>query len=134
MAGSLRSSVRPDPDVFQADTTVPPASGTSPTTAAIALRRLPSRPSRRSLLLVSMRGRSAVAGDDPLARAIRLLRESAGRPEADRRRAADLLARSAADRDHSPLAADAMRIAWAALPADPAHGRGARRERDTGDA
>ena len=43
----------------------------------------------------------------------------AGRPEVDRRRAADLLARTAADRDRSPLAADAMRIAWAPSPPTP---------------
>ena len=114
------ASVRPTPDVFRADTTVPPASGTSPTTVAIALTATAVAALLGALLLlVSMRGRSAVAGDDPLARAIRLLRESAGRPEADRRRAADLLARTAADRDRSPLAADAMRIAWAPSPPTP---------------
>lgn len=108
------ASVRPTPDVFRADTTLPPASGTSPTKVAIALTAtVVAALLGALLLLVSMRGRSAVAGDDPLTRAIRLLRESAGRPEADRRRAADLLARTAADRDRSPLAADAMRIAWA---------------------
>ena len=111
------SSVRPAPDVFQADTTVPPTSGTSATRVAVALTATAVAALLGALLLlVSMRGRAAAAGDDPLVRAIRLLRESAGRPEVDRRRAADLLARTAADRDRSPLAADATRIAWAPSP------------------
>ena len=54
---------------------------------------------------------------DALVRAVRLVRESAGRPEPDRRRAADLLARVAGTRDRSGLAAEARRIAWA--PPDP---------------
>jgi hypothetical protein len=108
------ASVRPTPDVFRADTTVPPASGTSPTRVAIALTTIAVAALLVALLLlVSMRRGPTVAADDPLARAIRLVRESAGRPEADRRRAADLLARTAGDRDCRPLAAEATRIAWA---------------------
>ena len=107
------ATVRPSPDVFRADTTVPPTSGTSPTKVAVALTTIAVAALLVALLLlVSMRRGSAVP-DDPLARAIRLVRESAGRPEADRRRAADLLARTAGDRDRRPLAAEAMRIAWA---------------------
>lgn len=112
------ASVRPSRDVFRADPTVPPASGTSPTNVAVALTTIAVAALLVALLLlVSMRRGSAVPDVDPLARAIRLVRESAGRPEADRRRAADLLARTARDRDRRPLAAEATRIAWApALP------------------
>jgi hypothetical protein len=108
------ASARPSPDVFRADTTVPPASGTSPTKVAFALTTIAVAALLVALLLLSsLRRGSAVAGDDSLARAIRLVRESADRPEADRRRAADLLARTAGDRDRRPLAAEATRIAWA---------------------
>ena len=108
------ASARPSPDVFRADTTVPPASGTSPTKVAVALTTIAVAALLVALLLLSsLRRGSAVAGDDSLARAIRLVRESAHRPEADRRRAADLLARTAGDRDRRPLAAEATRIAWA---------------------
>ena len=108
------ASVRPSPDVFRADTTVPPASGTSPTNVAVALTTIAVAALLLALLLLlSMRRGSTVPDDDPLARAIRLVRESAGRPEADRRRAADLLARTAGDRDRRRLAAEATRIAWA---------------------
>jgi hypothetical protein len=72
--------------------------------AAVALVVVPTRRRRR-------------ADVDALARAVRLVRESAGRPEPDRRRAADLLARAAGARDRGGLAAEARRIAWA--PPDP---------------
>ena len=54
------------------------------------------------------------ADRDPLARALRLLRESAGRPGSDRRRAADLLARALAERGAPPLADEATAVAWSA--------------------
>ena len=108
----------PDPDLFQADTTIPPATGRSPTTVFWALATAAVVLLLAALLLVAGTRRRTVASDDPLARAIRLVRESAGRPEPDRRRAADLLARTALERDRAPLAADARRIAWA--PAAPA--------------
>jgi len=108
----------PDPDLFQADTTIPPATSTSPTTVFWALMTAAVVALLTALLLVTGTRRRTVASDDPLARAIRLVRESAGRPEPDRRRAADLLARTALERDRAPLAADARRIAWA--PAAPA--------------
>lgn len=104
----------PDPGLFQADTTTPPATGRSPTTVFWALATAAVVSVLVALVLVAgTRRRRVVSADDPLERAIRLVRESAGRPEPDRRRAADLLARTARDRDRAPLAADATRIAWA---------------------
>ena len=52
-----------------------------------------------------------------LERALRLLRESAGRPVPDRRRAADYAGRAAAARGGAEVAGEASRIAWA--PPDP---------------
>jgi hypothetical protein len=49
--------------------------------------------------------------------ALRLLRESAGRPVPDRRRAADYAGRAAAARGGTQVADEASRIAWA--PPDP---------------
>jgi hypothetical protein len=49
--------------------------------------------------------------------ALRLLRESAGRPAPDRRRAADYAGRAAAARGGAQIADDASRVAWA--PPDP---------------
>ena len=105
-------------DPFRADTAVPPLHGRSPTTAmtalvAVALLSLVSAVAF-VVLATRRRGRADV---DALARAVRLVRESAGRPEPDRRRAADLLARVAGTRDRRGLAAEATRIAWA--PPDP---------------
>lgn len=106
---------RPDPSLFRADMTIPRPTGRSPTTAVTALTATAVASFLAALLLLATAVRSrAVPVDDPLARAIRLVRESAGRPEADRRRAADLLAQIAGDRDHELLAADATRVAWAA--------------------
>lgn len=107
----------PDPNRFRADTTIPPASGPSPATIVTALTVTAVALFLAALLLlVTAVRRRAAPADDPLARAIRLVRESAGRPVADRRRAADLLAQIAGDRDRELLAADATRIAWAAPP------------------
>jgi hypothetical protein len=52
-----------------------------------------------------------------LERALRLLRESAGRPVPDRRRAADYAGRAAAERGGTEVAGEASRVAWA--PPDP---------------
>jgi hypothetical protein len=53
-----------------------------------------------------------------LERALRLLRESAGRPAPDRRRAADYAGRAAAaERGGAQLSDDASRVAWS--PPDP---------------
>jgi hypothetical protein len=49
---------------------------------------------------------------DALERAIRLLRQSAGRDAPDRRRAADLLARVARDRRAEHVSEDATTVAW----------------------
>jgi hypothetical protein len=62
---------------------------------------------------VPVQGR--VAGG--LERALRLLRESAGRPVSDRRRAADYAGRAAAARGGAEVAGEASRVAWA--PPDP---------------
>ena len=109
---------RPTPDAFRADTAVPPLDGRSPTTAmtVLAAIALLSLVSAVAAVVVATRRRRR-ADVDALARAVRLVRESAGRPEPDRRRAADLLARVAGTRDRGGLAAEARRIAWA--PPDP---------------
>lgn len=109
---------RPTRDPFRADTAVPPLDGRSPTTAmsALAAIALLSLLAAVALVVVATRRRRR-ADVDALARAVRLVRESAGRPEPDRRRAADLLARVARARDRGGLAAEARRIAWA--PPDP---------------
>jgi len=64
-------------------------------------------------------GRRRPFAVDPLARAIRLVRESAGRSTADRRRAAGLLARVLAERGTAPLARRAAALAWSAPPPAP---------------
>jgi hypothetical protein len=68
------------------------------------------------LVVAALRAGRAAAfprrDEEPLARAVRLLRESALRSVADRRRAADLLARVARARNARPLADDATRVAW----------------------
>jgi hypothetical protein len=68
---------------------------------------------RRQRALLPARGRFAGG----LERALRLLRESAGRPAPDRRRAADYAGLAAAERGGTQLADDASRIAWS--PPDP---------------
>lgn len=73
---------------------------------------LGSRGARRQSVL-PVRGRIA----DSLERALRLLRESAGRPVPDRRRAADYAGRAAAAHGGEQVADEASRIAWA--PPDP---------------
>ena len=55
-----------------------------------------------------------------LERALRLLRESAGRPVPDRRRAADYAGRAAAARGGAEVAGEASRIAWAPPNPQPA--------------
>ena len=112
------SPPRPTRDPFRADTAVPPLDGRSPTTAmtALAAAALLLLVSAVALVVLATRRRGR-ADVDALARAVRLVRESAGRPEPDRRRAADLLARVAGTRDRGGLAAEATRIAWA--PPDP---------------
>lgn len=62
--------------------------------------------------------RERIAGG--LERALRLLRESAGRPVPDRRRAADYAGRAAAARGGEEVAQEASRIAWAPPGPEPA--------------
>lgn len=64
------------------------------------------------------RGR-ARAREGELMRALRLLRESAGRPAPDRRRAADLVSRVAGADGAQSLADDAAHFAWSATSPDP---------------
>jgi len=112
------SPPRPTRDPFRADTAVPPLDGRSPTTAMTALAAAALLLLVTAVALVVLAARRRGRADvDALARAVRLVRESAGRPEPDRRRAADLLARVAGTRDRGGLAAEARRIAWA--PPDP---------------
>ena len=54
--------------------------------------------------------------EDPLDRALRLLRESAARGASDRRRAADLVARVVRARGARSLADEATRVAWSPEP------------------
>jgi hypothetical protein len=54
-----------------------------------------------------------------LERALRLLRESAGRPAPDRRRAADYAGRAAAMQGGTELAGEASRVAWAPPEPEP---------------
>jgi hypothetical protein len=88
--------------------------------AAVVLAALASllawRGVRRQSAELPVRGR--LAGG--LERALRLLRESAGRPVPDRRRAADYAGRAAAERGGAQLADDASRLAWAPPNPEPA--------------
>ena len=84
---------RPVPCATRSGRTPPcrPSAGRSPTTATTALVvvALLSLVSAVALVVLATRRRGR-ADIDALARAVRLVRESAGRPEPDRRRAADL--------------------------------------------
>ena len=101
----------------------PPSTPISPGAAAAILAAAAAALLAFALLLtwravrhrrtVSVQGR--VAGG--LERALRLLRESAGRPVPDRRRAADYAGLAAAARGGAQVADEASRIAWA--PPDP---------------
>jgi hypothetical protein len=83
-------------------------------TAAFALVAL-------ALAALAVRPRSAGrrAGEAELARAVRLLRESAARPASDRRRAADLVSRVVGSSGARPLADDASQLAWSASAPEP---------------
>ncbi|HXK15209.1 MAG TPA: hypothetical protein VNH45_11780 [Gaiellaceae bacterium] len=85
-------------------------------TAAVLLLALASL-----LTWLGLRRRDALPVRDRIAggleRALRLLRESAGRPVPDRRRAADYAGRAAAALGGAQVAGEASRIAWA--PPDP---------------
>jgi hypothetical protein len=72
------------------------------------------------LLAVPLRPRArARAREAELARALRLLRESATRPAPDRRRAADLVSRVVGAEGAKALADDAARFAWSATSPEP---------------
>lgn len=71
--------------------------------------------------VIALRPRArARAREAELARALRLLRESAGRPAPDRRRAADLVSRVVGAEGAQSLADDAARFAWSATAPKPA--------------
>jgi hypothetical protein len=73
------------------------------------------------LVVTSVRRRPAQgAAVDPVARALRLLRESVGRSVSDRRRAAGLASRVLAERGARPLADQAGGVAWSPPPPEPA--------------
>jgi hypothetical protein len=115
------ADVRAAPAPFRQQTALPPTSdrlGRLPgrlTAAAVALAVVALG---LALLALWPRGR-ARSGEAALARAVRLLRESAARPAADRRRAAGLVSRVAGSADERPLADDAARVAWSAKPPEP---------------
>jgi hypothetical protein len=73
------------------------------------------------LVVLALRPRArARAREAELARALRLLRESASRPPPDRRRAADLVSRVVGAEGAQSLADDAARFAWSATAPKPA--------------
>jgi hypothetical protein len=73
------------------------------------------------LAVLALRPRAgARAREAELARALRLLRESAVRPAPDRRRAADLVSRVVGAEGAQPLADEAARFAWSATAPEPA--------------
>jgi hypothetical protein len=69
-------------------------------------------------------GARGQACEAELARALRLLRESAARPAPDRRRAADLVSRVTGAGGVQSLSDDATRLAWSATSPDPAEAVG----------
>jgi hypothetical protein len=73
-----------------------------------------------SLVVLVLRPRSrASRREAELARAVRLLRESAARPVTDRRRAADLVSRVAGSTGARSVAAEASELAWSASSPKP---------------
>ena len=110
---------------YRLETTLPPPNGEPRRVAIIA-------GTAAALLAVATVGLAAAAmrrrrhaapprpAEEPLARALRLLRESASRGVSDRRRAADLLARVARTRGAPPLADEATRVAWSPEQPQPA--------------
>jgi hypothetical protein len=108
---------------YRRQTTVPPASTSVPPAALAALLGVAAAALVAcALLLVAreLRRRRPHGVDGPsvgrLELALRLLRESAGRPAPDRRRAADFAGRTAG----RELADDATQVAWARPDPDPA--------------
>jgi hypothetical protein len=83
-------------------------------TAACALMALAF-----AVLAVRPRSTGHRAGEAELARAVRLLRESAARPASDRRRAADLVSRVVGSTGARSIADDASELAWSASAPEP---------------
>lgn len=129
------ATVRVSLEAFRADTTVPPVSRTRPTAIVVVLAAVAAVALLAGIafLVAGLRRRSVSEGD-ALGRAIRLLRESAGRSETDRRRAADHLACVAGEHGSVPLTASASAVAWSPRPptADRVEELAARAARETG--
>ncbi|HEY1318031.1 MAG TPA: hypothetical protein VGF10_12485 [Gaiella sp.] len=108
------ADVRAATPPYRQQTALPAADGragglSGPFTAAAAVFALIAV----LLAVVALRPRSRPdAHEAELARAVRLLRESAGRPVSDRRRAADLVSRVTGSVGARSIAADAARLAW----------------------
>lgn len=102
------------PAAYRRDSATPPkpdGPGPGRVAAGLAVLAVLTSSSAVAVLLPWRRRRPAPRDEDPFARAIRLVRESAGRSSPDRRRAAGLLARLAGDRD-GRLGTSATRVAW----------------------
>jgi hypothetical protein len=105
---------RPDSEIAPPTTRVSPGALTAALAVLAAVLVLLAA---ALLALPLLRRRAPAAGRvDPLARALRLLRESAGRAAPDRRRAADLLARSVGD---DGVERDATAVAWSPHEPEP---------------
>ena len=118
------SAVAASRAVYRRQVHVPPPSTTISMGVAAALFAAAAAALVAFALLLAWRGvrrESVLTAGGRLAGgleyALRLLRESAGRPVPDRRRAADYAGRAAAGRGGVEVADDASRIAWA--PPDP---------------
>ncbi len=115
------ADVRATPPPFEQQTALPPASG--------RVRRLPGLLTATATVLgivalllavLALRPRAVTRPREAaLARAVRLLRESALRSAPDRRRAADLVSHVAGSAGERPLADEAARVAWSARPPEP---------------
>ena len=92
------------------------AGATASRTSCSSARRRCSRWSQRPSLVAELRRRTPAAPVDRLRRALRLVRESAGRAPPDRRRALDHLAATLGD---VPPAARATRLAWSRPEPEP---------------
>jgi DNA-binding transcriptional regulator YdaS (Cro superfamily) len=96
---------------FHRNTALPPRGDAGTATSVLALVAALLAVVALILAVYLLRPRRH-SGVDALERALRLLRQSATREPPDRRRAADLLARVARDRDAERVSADATNVAW----------------------
>jgi hypothetical protein len=101
---------------YRAPTAVPASSGPGLASVLLLLAAGLSAAVAAALVVAERRQRSDEAPVDRLRRALRLVRESAGRSPRDRRRALDLLAATLGE---APPAAHATRLAWARPEPEP---------------